>query len=120
MIDKNSLVYKVTRQGDTEPPFSGEYNDCKKVGVYLCVNCNSVLFSSKQKFESGSGWPSFYDLVDKKLVKEIEDNSYGMKRIEVKCSNCDSHLGHLFPDGPMPTGLRYCINSVSLKFEENI
>lgn len=119
MEDKNSLVYRVTRKGETEPPFSGKYNDFKKEGLYLCVNCNSALFSYKQKFESGSGWPSFYDLVDKSSVKEIEDNSYGMKRIEVKCSKCNSHLGHVFADGPKPTGLRYCINSVSLKFEEN-
>tara|TARA_B100000029_G_C17369809_1_gene885712 strand:- start:37 stop:399 length:363 start_codon:yes stop_codon:yes gene_type:complete len=119
MEDKNSLVYRVTRNGETEPPFSGEYNNFKKEGFYSCVNCNSTLFSSKQKFESGSGWPSFYDLVDKSLVKEIEDNSYGMKRIEVKCRKCNSHLGHVFADGPRPTGLRYCINSVSLKFEDN-
>ncbi|MBF96805.1 MAG: Peptide methionine sulfoxide reductase MsrB [Alphaproteobacteria bacterium MarineAlpha9_Bin4] len=119
MIDKNSLAYRVTRNGETEPPFSGEYNNNKKKGTYFCINCNSPLFSSKQKFDSRSGWPSFFDAIDKKLVKEIEDNSYGMKRIEVKCAKCDSHLGHVFPDGPKPTGLRYCINSVSLKFKEN-
>ena len=118
MIDKTNLVYRVTREGATEPPFSGEYNYCKKQGVYKCINCNTELFSSDQKYESGSGWPSFYDLLEKNAVKEIEDNSYGMKRIEVKCGVCDSHLGHVFPDGPEPTGLRYCINSVSLKFKE--
>ena len=115
---KNDLTYKVTREGGTEPPFSGEYNNNKKNGKYLCVHCKTILFSSEKKYESGTGWPSFYDVENKNSVIEIEDNSYGMKRIEVKCGVCDSHLGHVFPDGPEPTGLRYCINSVSLKFKE--
>ncbi len=113
---KNDLTHKVTREGGTEPPFSGKYNNNKKTGKYLCVHCETILFSSEKKYDSGTGWPSFYDVENKKSVIEIEDNSYGMKRIEVKCGVCESHLGHVFPDGPKPTGLRYCINSVSLKF----
>ena len=118
MKSKEDLIHLVTRKGETEPAFSGEYNFCVKRGNYLCVHCNTILFSSEKKFDSGTGWPSFYDLENKNAVKEIEDNSYGMNRIEVKCSSCDSHLGHVFQDGPKPTGLRYCINSVSLRWGE--
>ncbi len=119
-MKEKDLTYLVTREGATEPPFSGEYNFNKKNGNYLCINCGQLLFSSKQKYDSGSGWPSFYKCIDKNSIIEIEDNSYGMQRTEVKCKKCNSHLGHVFPDGPKPTGLRYCINSVSLKFQEKI
>ena len=111
--------YKVTRQCGTEPPFSGKYYNHKEDGVYRCVCCDSELFSSSTKYDSGSGWPSFYDAVNKKAIKEIEDNSLGMMRIEIKCAKCDAHLGHVFPDGPNPTGMRYCVNSLSLDFDKD-
>ena len=119
---KNQLTdeeYRVTRQCGTEPPFSGKYYNHKEDGIYRCVCCDARLFSSSTKYDSGSGWPSFYDAVDKGAIKEIEDNSLGMKRIEIKCSKCDSHLGHVFPDGPNPTGMRYCVNSLSLDFDKD-
>ena len=101
----------------TEAPFTGKFWDHHEKGVYKCVCCGVELFDSKTKFDSGSGWPSFWDAVAKENIAVEEDHSYGMRRIEVKCSKCGSHLGHVFPDGPQPTGLRYCINSASLDFE---
>ncbi len=110
-------AFYVCRQHGTEAPFSGKYNDNKDTGMYKCVCCNAPLFESETKFDSGTGWPSYYEGVED-AITEIKDSSLGMVRVEVVCSNCDAHLGHLFPDGPEPTGMRYCINSVCLNFEE--
>ena len=111
--------YRVLREKGTERPFTGELLHNKKKGVYLCAGCGQELFSSESKFESGSGWPSFYDaLADDRIRTEI-DTSFGMRRVEILCSSCGGHLGHLFDDGPFPTGLRYCVNSLSLEFSTN-
>jgi peptide-methionine (R)-S-oxide reductase len=110
--------YRVLRECGTEPAFTGKYYNHKEDGTYVCAGCGAELFSSDTKYDSGSGWPSFYAAVDKEAIKEELDTSYGMRRIEIKCAQCDSHLGHVFPDGPNPTGMRYCVNSVSLDFEK--
>ena len=114
----NENEFLVTRKKGTEPAFSGKSFDPNKYGYFKCICCNNILFESNSKYESGSGWPSFSEPYLKNSIKELTDHSHGMKRIEVLCNICDAHLGHVFDDGPKPKGLRYCINSLSLKFDE--
>ena len=111
--------FKICGLGGTEPPFTGKYNKHYEAGTYLCAACGQELFPSHSKFDSGSGWPSFSDTIKGGNVRKIDDFTYNMHRVEVRCGKCDSHLGHVFPDGPAPTGERWCINSLALDFKPN-
>ena len=111
--------YRITRQKGTEPAFTGQYWNTKQQGTYVCRCCGTELFTSDTKYDSGSGWPSFYRPVNAGAIDEQEDSTHGMTRTEIICHNCDAHLGHVFDDGPQPTGLRYCVNSASLQLKTN-
>ena len=110
--------FSICRLKATEPPFTGKYTDCKKAGIYHCACCSNPLFDSVSKYDSGSGWPSFWAVYSETSVNEKADSSHGLKRVEVSCQVCDAHLGHVFTDGPPPSGLRFCINSASLELKE--
>ena len=110
--------FEICRKKGTEHPFTGKYESCKKDGVYHCVCCGNILFDSEDKYDSGSGWPSFWEVSNVGSINQTVDETHGMQRVEVTCQSCGAHLGHVFEDGPQPTGLRYCINSVSLDLKE--
>ncbi|RVT88392.1 peptide-methionine (R)-S-oxide reductase MsrB [Inhella crocodyli] len=114
---EHPLAYQVARQAGTERAFTGAFWDHWEAGHYVCVGCGTALFASDTKFDAGCGWPSYYEPLDNEVVERLVDHSHGMVRVEVRCKRCGSHLGHVFPDGPEPTGERFCINSVSLKFK---
>lgn len=111
--------YRIAREAGTERAFTGKYNDNKEIGVYHCICCNEPLFSSEEKYDSGSGWPSFWQAINARKLEEIKDSTHGMVRVEVRCPTCEAHLGHVFEDATTPTRLRYCINSESMIFNKN-